>query len=113
MKLSKNERMLGLIEVLKRYSGEDHELDLKEITSLLSVMVDEAYELQSSAIARDLEDLEQSNYFDLIVNHEGKGLPKYYSYQNRLFEIQELRLIMDEIGRASCRERVKTLDSDR
>src|SRR5690625_7290830 len=60
-------------------------------------MVDEAYELQSSAIARDLEDLEQSNYFDLIVNHEGKGLPKYYSYQNRLCEIQELRLLMDAV----------------
>src|SRR5690625_96222 len=113
MKWSKSERMLGLIEVLKKYSGEDHELELKEITSLLSAMLDEAYEFQSSAIARDLEELEQSSFFDLIVNHEGKGFPKYYSYQNRLFEIQELRLLMDAVVSArfiTKEEKEKMLD---
>ncbi|WP_197046745.1 helix-turn-helix transcriptional regulator [Oceanobacillus salinisoli] len=98
--IKKSERILGLIHVLTKYTDEENELTARDILDRLHDEFDDTVEFHESAIKRDLRELEDSRYIDLIVNNEGDGLPKYYSYQNRLFEIQELRLLMDAISSA-------------
>ncbi|SES61946.1 Predicted DNA-binding transcriptional regulator YafY, contains an HTH and WYL domains [Oceanobacillus limi] len=98
--LRKSERILGLIDVLHKYTDEDHELTAREILDLLHEELEDKVEIHESAIKRDLKELEDSSYIELMVHNEKDGLPKYYSYQDRLFEIQELRLLMDAISSA-------------
>jgi len=100
MALKKSERILGLIHVLENYTDEENELTLMEIVDYLHEEFKEKHEFHQSSIKRDLMELEESKYVDLIVNNEGEGFPNYYSVKNRLFEIQELRLLMDAISSA-------------
>lgn len=99
-KLKKTERILGLINVLKKFTDEENELKIREIMEHLQEEFGEDFEIHEMSVSRDLKELQQSRYIDLIVNSDGEGKPKYYSYKNRLFEIQELRLLMDAISSA-------------
>lgn len=90
------ERVLVLKELLERHTDEENELPLSDIVHLLEEKFME-YEFSKKAIKEDMNMFETSNVIDLIVNQVANGLPKYYSYQNRLFEIQELRLMIDAV----------------
>ncbi|MBM7552113.1 helix-turn-helix transcriptional regulator [Thalassobacillus pellis] len=96
-KLSTRERVLVLKSLLEKYTDEDNELTLNEIVDLLHDEFDQQYDFNKRLIKDDLLIFEESEVIDLIVNQEMNGKPKYYSYQNRLFEIQELRLLSDAV----------------
>ncbi|QGS68316.1 hypothetical protein CV093_06100 [Oceanobacillus sp. 143] len=98
--IKKSERILGIINVLKKYSDEENELTLQEIIDYLHEEFIDEVEFSKVAISNDLKELSDSKYVDIIINNERNGLPKYYSYKNRLIEIQELRLLMDAISSA-------------
>ncbi|MEC5425888.1 WYL domain-containing protein [Virgibacillus sp. C22-A2] len=97
---TKIERILALMQVLNKYTDENHELSLIELTDRLIEEFDENTEITSSAVRRDLKELQSSKYYDLIAYQEDKGLPMTFSYQNKVFEIHELRLLMDAIPSA-------------
>lgn len=97
-KLSSKQRHLRLQELLKKYTDEDHELTLEEI-------LDQFYQeykvnVGKKALRDDLKELEDSSLFDITVNQAKEGVEKYYSHQGRLFEIHELRLLIDAVSAA-------------
>ncbi|MFD1019767.1 helix-turn-helix transcriptional regulator [Thalassobacillus hwangdonensis] len=96
-KLSTRERVLVLKQLLEKYTDEENELALAEIIDLLNEEFDQSYDFSKRLIKEDLATFEDSEVIDLIVNQEMNGKPKYYSFQNRLFEIQELRLLSDAV----------------
>lgn len=97
-KLSSKQRLLRLQELLKKYTDEDHELTLEEILDKFY----QEYKVQTGkkAIRDDLKELEDSLLFDVTVNQTKEGVEKYYSHQGRLFEIHELRLLIDAVSAA-------------
>ncbi|RBP01134.1 YafY family protein [Rossellomorea aquimaris] len=52
--------------------------------------------LNKNSLKDDLEHLIRNN-FDVTINQEKEGLPKYYSHQYRLFELYELRMLIDAV----------------
>ncbi|MFC7060998.1 helix-turn-helix transcriptional regulator [Halobacillus seohaensis] len=96
-KLNTRERVLVLKNILEKHTDEENERTLSEITDLLNKEFDSFYGFSKKSIKVDLDCFEESDVVDLIVNQETNGLPKYYSHQNRLFEIQELRLLSDAV----------------
>ncbi|GGC95731.1 hypothetical protein GCM10007216_28090 [Thalassobacillus devorans] len=95
--LTTRERVLVLKSVLEKYTDDENELTLSEIADHLHKEFDQNYDFNKRLIKEDLNTFEASNVIDLIVNQEMNGKPKYYSFQNRLFEIQELRLLSDAV----------------
>lgn len=98
VKLSSKQRLLKLQELLAKYTDEDHEFTLEEILDQFY----KEYEVYpgKKAIRDDLIELEKSLLFDVTVNQAKEGVEKYYSHQGRLFEIHELRLLIDAVSSA-------------
>ncbi|MDQ0253421.1 putative DNA-binding transcriptional regulator YafY [Evansella vedderi] len=97
-KLNNKQRLLRVQDLLKKYTDEDTELSLEEL-------LDKFYEENGVHIGRkalrdDLRELEESRLFDVTENQEKEGVEKYYSHQHRLFEIHELRLLVDAVSSA-------------
>ncbi|MBU9720271.1 MULTISPECIES: helix-turn-helix transcriptional regulator [Bacillaceae] len=98
-KLTNRDRMLKVIEILYRETDVNHQLKLHELK--------EAIELETNldvggdkGLRSDLDTLVQSKTFSVVMNHDGEGLPMFYSYQERLFEVNELRLLLDAVTSA-------------
>jgi predicted DNA-binding transcriptional regulator YafY len=75
--------------------------------------LDKFYEINEvfagkKAIRDDLKELEKSLLFDVTVNQVSEGVEKYYSHQARLFEIHELRLLIDAVSAARFISSVET-----
>lgn len=87
------QRLLKLKEILKYETDEEHELSIDEIViKLKNAFVDE---VDKKAIKRDMEDLNLSKFE--IIENTGKYGKKYYSHQERKFELYELRLLIDAV----------------
>lgn len=97
-KITVKERLLRLQELLKKYTDEDNEITLKQIIDKFEDEYNVSIGIK--AIRDDLKELEDSKLFDVTVNQEKDGVEKYYSHQNRLFEIYELRLLIDAVSAA-------------
>lgn len=97
-KLSSKQRLIKLQELLRKHTDEDNQLKLDEILDLFY----EEYKIHAGkkAIRDDLKALEESGIFDVMVNQEKDGVEKYYSHQQRVFEIHELRLLIDAVSSA-------------
>ncbi|WP_090629481.1 helix-turn-helix transcriptional regulator [Neobacillus massiliamazoniensis] len=105
-KITVKERLIRLQDLLKKYTDEDNELTLKQI-------LDKFYEeydvnVGIKAIRSDLKELEESKLFDVTINQEKDGVEKYYSHQNRLFEIYELRMLIDAVSAAKFISKAET-----
>lgn len=97
-KLSSKQRLIKLQELLRKHTDEENQLKLDEILDLFY----EEYKIHAGkkAIRDDLKELEESDLFDVTVNQEKDGVEKFYSHQQRLFEIHELRLLIDAVSSA-------------
>jgi predicted DNA-binding transcriptional regulator YafY len=96
--INTKQRLLKLIDILKMSTDEEHEMTLNQI-------VDQFHHLNKTnvgtkGIKDDIKELVDSGLFDITVNQAGPGLPKYYSHQYRLFEIHELRMLVDAVSSA-------------
>lgn len=56
-KLKKTERILGLINVLKKYTDEENELKIREIMEHLQEEFGEDFEIHEMSVSRDLKEL--------------------------------------------------------
>lgn len=89
-----NFRLLKLREVLFQETDEDHELSLDELREkVLQLSPERAYDRRT--VKKDLAVLEQAG-FDIVKN-KGKYGKILYSHQSRLFELYQLRLLVDAI----------------
>lgn len=96
-KLSENKtglRLLALMEIFKRYTDENHQLSIKELVDRLRIEMP-GCTADSKAVKRYIHTLQEFG-FDIIENEDKYG-KKYYSYQERLFETYQLRLLVDPI----------------
>lgn len=109
MEANNKARLLKLKEILDRETDEEHQLSLKELEQRLKTEFGPDFGVGRKALRGDLETLKDHG-FDLIEN-DGKQGKKLYSYQNRLFELHELRMLIDAVvsARFICREDSKRL----
>jgi predicted DNA-binding transcriptional regulator YafY len=97
-RLNSKQRLLKLQDILKKYTDEENELSLNQIIELFNQEADMM--VGKKAIHDDLLELEKSLLFDVTVNQEKEGVEKYYSHQQRLFEVHELRMLIDAVSSA-------------
>ncbi|PFG06055.1 WYL domain-containing protein [Bacillus sp. es.034] len=89
-------RLLKLMSILKDETDEDHELNLDDIIHRFKQAYGSDLKLNKNSLKDDLDHLIRHG-FDVTINQEKDGLPKYYSHQYRLFELYELRMLMDAV----------------
>ncbi|MGM0854302.1 MAG: helix-turn-helix transcriptional regulator [Bacillota bacterium] len=95
-RVDNKERVLRLMSILSEETDEDHELSLDDIILRFKQMFGPEVKLNKHSLKDDLEHLIRNN-FDVTINQEKEGLPKYYSHQYRLFELYELRMLIDAV----------------
>ncbi|WP_374721008.1 helix-turn-helix transcriptional regulator [Peribacillus tepidiphilus] len=99
MRLNNRERLLKLMDILREYTDEEHQLTLEEIMDKFRQAYGPDLTLNRNSLREDIEHLIESN-FDITVNQKKEGMPKYYSHQYRLFELYELRMLIDAVASA-------------
>ncbi len=87
------ERFLEVLRILQEHTDERNQLDIHEIQGHFS----NKFKVGLRGIREDLQVLEGSTVFPVIATQEKNGLKKKYYYDGRLFEVHELRLLMDAI----------------
>lgn len=95
-KLSTKHRLLKVREILEKYTDENHRLTAREILDYL----DPEETASTTTVKNDIKELVESGLFDVIINHEKNGVEKRYSHEDRLFEIHELRVLVDAVSSA-------------
>lgn len=97
MSFKKSEVMLHLIEVLQTFTDENHQLTSREITDLLNEQLGQNSEVAQHTVTRYLKELEDYKIYSIESIKEKEGMPIKYFYDGRLFELHELRIMMDAI----------------
>ncbi|ADU29407.1 helix-turn-helix transcriptional regulator [Evansella cellulosilytica] len=96
--LSNRRRLLMLMEILRMETDEEHELSVRQLKAAFWGKTEA--DLGERGLQDDLRELVDSDVFPVVMNHNGNGFPKYYSHQERLFEVNELRLLVDAVSSA-------------
>lgn len=94
-------RLLKLREIFERETDEENELTLHQLVERLKKSFgpdDSIIQIGTKAVRRDIQTL-RAQGFEIIENIGDKG-KKFYSYQNRLFEPHELRMLVDAVASA-------------
>lgn len=94
--LTARDRLLEVIHILQEHTDEKTMLTIHEVHGFFP----EHVKVGIGAIRDDVHALENSTAFPVIAVQQKNGLPKKYYYDGRLFEIHELRLLMDAISAA-------------
>jgi predicted DNA-binding transcriptional regulator YafY len=82
--------------IFSQETDEDHELNLDEIIHRFQQIYGPDVKLNKNSLKDDINHL-INHSFDVTINQEKDGLPKYYSHQYRLFELYELRMLVDAV----------------
>ncbi|WP_216830736.1 helix-turn-helix transcriptional regulator [Alkalihalobacterium elongatum] len=93
--VSGKDRLLKIKDLLQRETDESHELAIDEIIEKLRLEFGDSFSVDKKAVKDDIESLSRCDFE--VIEHLGKFGKKYYSYQSRLFELYELRLLIDAI----------------
>jgi predicted DNA-binding transcriptional regulator YafY len=96
LRIDNKERLLRLMTIFTQETDEDHELSLDEITLRFKQIYGPDVKLNKNSLKDDINHL-INHSFDVTINQEKDGLPKYYSHQYRLFELHELRMLIDAV----------------
>ncbi|WP_394217583.1 helix-turn-helix transcriptional regulator [Halobacillus trueperi] len=95
MELNNNTRLLKLRDILFEETDEHHELSIQEICEKLKLYFGPEAKFDSRTLKRDMDVLEDAGIE--IIRNTGRFGKVYYSYQDRVFETYQLRLINDAI----------------
>ncbi|AKG04933.1 WYL domain-containing protein [Salimicrobium jeotgali] len=95
MELNNNTRLLTLLRILFEETDENNELSITEMSSKLQEFFGVDREFDSRTLKSDMNVLEEIGYE--IIKNRGKFGKVYYSFQDRLFETYQLRLLNDAI----------------
>jgi len=94
--LTARDRLLEVIRILQAHTDEKTMLTIHEVHGFFP----EHVKVGIGAVRGDVHTLENSTIFPVVAVQQKNGLPKKYYYDGRLFEIHELRLLMDAISAA-------------
>lgn len=94
--INARERLLEVISILEKNTDEEDMKTLHEIHAMLP----EHSNVGVGTVREDLLALEDSYIYPILSVQEKVGMQKHYHYDGRLFEIHELRLLMDAISAA-------------
>lgn len=95
-RLDNKDRLLQLRQILSEETDEEREKTLDDLIHRFKQQYGPDVKLNKHSLKDDMEHLIQ-NGFDITVNQEKEGMPKYYSHQYRLFELYELRMLIDAV----------------
>ncbi|WP_181348005.1 YafY family protein [Thalassobacillus sp. CUG 92003] len=95
MELNSNTRMLELRNILFEETDELHELSMQEIIDKLKLTFGTEASFDARTLKRDMEILEDTGFE--VMKHTGRFGKVYYSFQDRVFETYQLRLINDAL----------------
>lgn len=95
MELNNNTRLLVLLRILFEETDENNELSITEMSSKLQEFFGVDREFDARTLKSDMNVLEEIGYE--IIKNRGKFGKVYYSFQDRLFETYQLRLLNDAI----------------
>ncbi|EFV77903.1 WYL domain-containing protein [Cytobacillus oceanisediminis] len=98
-RLDNKQRMLKLMEILREQTDEENEYTLDDITECFKKEYGPDVKLNKNSLRDDIEHLIEAK-FDITINQEKEGMPKFYSHQYRLFELYELRMLIDAVASA-------------
>ncbi|PYZ94877.1 WYL domain-containing protein [Salipaludibacillus keqinensis] len=98
MPMNNRKRLLMVMNVLRTETDGDHPLTMSELKRIIEDASGEG--LGATALRDDLKFLEQSDDFPVDTYLETNGLPKQYFYDSRLFNLNELRLLIDAVTSA-------------
>lgn len=97
--IANKERLIKLIEIFEQETDEENQYTMKDLKEKLKITFGEDYIVDDRAIKRDIEAINNSGY-KYIMDDTTKGNKKLYSVQNRLFELYELRMLIDAVSSA-------------
>lgn len=95
-RFSSRERLLEVVRILQEHTDKKEMMTIHEIQGIFP----EASGVGTGSIREDLHALENSIAFPVVSVQEKNGLEKHYHYDGRLFEVHELRLLLDAISAA-------------
>lgn len=95
MELNNNTRLLKLKDILFEETDEYHELSIQQICEKLKLHFGQEVKFDARTLKRDMDVLEEAGLE--IIRNPGRFGKMYYSYQDRVFETYQLRLINDAI----------------
>lgn len=95
MELNNNTRLLKLRDILFEETDEHNELSIQEISEKMKLYFGPEATFDARTLKRDMDVLEEAGIE--IVRNTGRFGKVYYSYQDRVFETYQLRLINDAI----------------
>ncbi|WP_338749437.1 WYL domain-containing protein [Bacillus sp. FJAT-52991] len=110
VKINNKQRLLKLMEWFREETDESNQWTIDDIISKFQSFYGEEYKPNKNSLKDDIENLIEAN-FDITINQEKEGMPKYYSHQYRLFEPYELRMLIDAVvsARFITKEETKSL----
>lgn len=85
--------------ILREQTDEENEYTLDDITECFKKEYGPDVKLNKNSLRDDIEHLIEAR-FDITINQEKEGMPKFYSHQYRLFELYELRMLIDAVASA-------------
>lgn len=97
-------RLLALIDIFNEYTDEFHGLSLEEIKNML---LKQDIKADRKTLYVDFNNLKD---YGLDIVMESKGRTAYYSLANRVFELPELKLLVDSIQSAKFISEKKSKD---
>lgn len=122
MKIGTKERLVKMMEILKKETNEENMLSIDEIIERLREEFYEiypsGYEVDRRTIKTDIERLKKINFYIEVVT--GKYGKKLYYYAGEVFEMYEIRILLDAVysarsitnkERENLLEKIKSLTS--
>ncbi|HET7579356.1 MAG TPA: WYL domain-containing protein [Bacillales bacterium] len=93
--LPTRQRVLTILDLLRTKTDEEHEWSLKNLKDELKRIYGADYEVKDDVLRKDIRSLDETVL--PIVSNNGPRGKKLYSHQERLFELSELRMLMDAV----------------
>lgn len=96
--IATKERILKIKEIFFKETDENHELSFKEVLNLLKKEYDKDCDVGIKTIKDDIKIL--SEYDTYLIENQDKFGKKLFSQQDRIFETNDLRTLIDSISSA-------------
>lgn len=97
--ITNKDRLIKLIEIFERETDHENQYSIKDLVEKLKIAFGEDFKVDDRAIKRDIEAINNSKHM-YIIDNVIENNKKIYSYQNRLFELYELRMLIDAVSSA-------------
>lgn len=99
-------RIVKLKEIFYNETDDTSKLCIEDIIKRLQQEFGDNYTVEKKAIKDDIDALNENDF--CIIEEQGKKNKKFYSHQDKTFEIHELRMLIDAVSSARFITRKET-----